>query len=451
MSRSLGRLLACAGLVLIISAYGCDVGHGFVKDDFGWILSSRGWTGFFDAPTGFFRPVVSLSFAVDHALFGVQPFGYGLTNLAILLACTVTIAALLRALGVGTGLAIAGAILWTLNFQGINMAVLWISGRTALLLTFWSAACAWAWLRGARFTSAALATLAMGSKEEAFVLPAILTVWALLDPTERERAASTWRRVWHRTWPLWMVALLCLGLRMRSGAMTPATAPAFYRYQFDLATLAVNTISYLDRVGTTPVLALVLFWLMAGRPRLSAGPGVRRRAVEGFVWVILGFAPTILLPVRSSLYAVMPSIGVVIILAAIAEEFLPRTAPASLKRGALVMTAIFFVLLPVYRARNQRYVSEAKLSRAIVEELSSIGAAGPAGGLVVIRDVRTGRPTAEQAFGPGASGAAELATDGKIRVWIDPAPAELATATLPDLSQAIAVLTVEAGTVRRTR
>ena len=37
----LGRLLALAGLVLILSAYGCDAGHGFVKNDFGWILSSR--------------------------------------------------------------------------------------------------------------------------------------------------------------------------------------------------------------------------------------------------------------------------------------------------------------------------------------------------------------------------------------------------------------------------
>ena len=105
MSRPLGRLLAFAGLGIILGAYACDVGHGFVKDDFGWILSSRDLSNLLNAPTGFFRPVVSLSFAIDYALFDLRPFGYGLTNLALLLACTVLVAGLLRAIGARRGVA----------------------------------------------------------------------------------------------------------------------------------------------------------------------------------------------------------------------------------------------------------------------------------------------------------------------------------------------------------
>jgi hypothetical protein len=450
MSRPLGRLLACAGLALIVCAYGCDVGHGFVKDDFGWILSSRGFSRLLGAPMGFFRPAVSATFAIDHALFGVRPLGYGLTNLAILLACTGATAALLAALGIRRGVALAGAIVWALNFQGINMAVLWISGRTALLLALWSVSSAWAWSRGARFTAAALAALAMLSKEEAFALPAILTMWALIDLSAGEKDAARWPVVWRRTWPLWAVAAVCFALRMQSGAMTPATATPVYRYQFDVATLAGNTVSYLDRVATTAVLALVIFWIAAGRPSLSSTSAVRRIGLKGLVWLVLGFALTILLPVRSSLYAVMPSIGIAMIVAATLDGLIPAIPPASLKRGAILLTVIFVLLYPVYRLRNQRYVSEAELSASIVSELARIAASQPSGSLVVIRDVRSGRPTAEQAFGPGVESAAALMTGGKIRVWIDPPPSELAGTPAPDLSQAIAVLTVEEGEVRRT-
>jgi hypothetical protein len=391
-----------------------------------------------------------LSFAIDYLLFGREPLGYGFTNLALLIACAGALAALFGALGLRTGVALGGAMVWALNFQGINMAVLWISGRTALLLTLWAVAAAWAWARGARITAAGLATLAMWSKEEAFVLPAVLTVWAIVDmrgvrgPSERRRS------IVRETALLWAAAVLSLGLRTQSGAYTPATAPSVYQYQFDLVTLADNALAYADRVGTTPILALFVFWLAAGAPRADIDSPVRRAMVKGAVWTGLGLVPTILLPVRSSLYAVMPSVGVVILLAAVAERIAIAASTRALKRAAIVLVIVFAALLPAYRARNQRYVSEAELSASIVVELQRVAASSPAG-LVVIRDVRTGRPTAEQAFGSLADRAAELVTEGTLRVWIDPPPSELSGVAPPDLSQAIATLVVEHGQVTRAR
>ena len=65
-------LVLCAGVLSCAFAlvYLPDVGHGLAKDDFGWIAHSsvRSWQDavalFRTAPTNFFRPVVSLSFAV---------------------------------------------------------------------------------------------------------------------------------------------------------------------------------------------------------------------------------------------------------------------------------------------------------------------------------------------------------------------------------------------------
>ena len=453
MSRLFGRALAFAGLSVVALAYAFDAGHGFVKDDFVWILASRDLSTLAGAPTGFFRPAVTLSFAADFALFGRQPLGYGFTNLALLFACLGALVLLLRALGLSSRVAVAAALLWALNFQGINMAVLWTSGRTALLLTLWSAAAAWAFTRGHRVWAAILAAGAMASKEEAFVLPAVLAVWTILDARRRGGgAADLERTVARETWLMWIALAVMLVLRLASGAYTPASAPPYYRYSFDLGTLAANILAYADRVGTTPLLALVVFWIAAGLPRPGVDRERRGLVLKGLAWLSLGFAPTILLPVRSSLYAVMPSAGVVMVVAAVAEHLAASVRPRVLARAAIVLLVSFAALLPVYRLRNARYVQEAELSAAIVDELSRIAASTPSGGLVVIRDVRTARPTAEQAFGSLADRAAFLMTDGKLQVWIDPPPADLAgTSPPPNLGAAIATIVVERGVVKRTQ
>lgn len=45
--------------------------------------------------------------------------------------------ACLRRAGARLEVALAGACVWAFNFHGINMAVLWLSGRTAPWVTFW--------------------------------------------------------------------------------------------------------------------------------------------------------------------------------------------------------------------------------------------------------------------------------------------------------------------------
>ena len=44
----------------------------------------------------FYRPLTNLVFALDHALWGLRPFGYQLTNLVILLAGVVAVFVLAR-------------------------------------------------------------------------------------------------------------------------------------------------------------------------------------------------------------------------------------------------------------------------------------------------------------------------------------------------------------------
>ena len=48
---------------------------------------------------GFYRPVVAATFAIDRAVYGVEPFGFGVTNLCLLLLGACALAYLATTLG----------------------------------------------------------------------------------------------------------------------------------------------------------------------------------------------------------------------------------------------------------------------------------------------------------------------------------------------------------------
>ena len=70
-----GRSLVFLLFVALNLAYLPDIGHGFIKDDFAWILHGRldgvqDAVALFGRSLGFYRPLVALSFGGNTALFG---------------------------------------------------------------------------------------------------------------------------------------------------------------------------------------------------------------------------------------------------------------------------------------------------------------------------------------------------------------------------------------------
>src|SRR5687767_3524673 len=135
--RTTAAAAAIAGAFLLI--YLPDIGHGFISDDFRWIVESRSSSvadlaALLGSNTGFYRPVVSWSFAADHALWSADAFGYGVTNLVLCLATATALFALARQLALPPAASLAAAAVWLFNFHAVNMALLWLSGRTALLV-----------------------------------------------------------------------------------------------------------------------------------------------------------------------------------------------------------------------------------------------------------------------------------------------------------------------------
>ena len=214
-----------------------------MSDDFRWVRESQfsdvhGILRLFQQQNGFYRPLVAFSFGLNYLFAGARPYAYGATNLGLALLCAILIAVLCRRLRLSRGAAWFAAAVWLLNFHGMNMAVLWISGRTALIVIAAALAAAIALVSERPLASGLLAACALFSKEEAVVLPLMLVSWALLLG-ERETARGR-RRFWILIGILALDLIVYFWLRGHTGAITPGTAPSVYRLTLEPALLLRN-------------------------------------------------------------------------------------------------------------------------------------------------------------------------------------------------------------------
>lgn len=417
-------LIAALPLLAALLAYAPAVGQGLAKDDFHWIRSSA-VERLADVPsllnrhTGFYRPVVALSFAANYAAGGLDPRGYGWTNLALAFVAAGLVAAWARGLGMRWGAALLAAALWLLNFHGIDMAVLWASGRTALLLTCFGLGAAIAASRGRLVTMSLLLLLALLSKEEAILLPIPLLVTLAAAPAPRVAGArwTTWvGPVVAVTVPL----MLYLVLRVRAGAMTLGTAPPFYRFSFDPALVGRNIWEYAGRAGGMAAAAGFVAALAAGFARPVLSVLHQRALVIGITWLVCGFGLTLWLPARSSLYACFPSAGAVLAAGTLADAWWESTAPRARRATVVFALVLPFLLLPAYWKRNARWVRGNRFSAGIVAALQRSAPDLPASGLVVIHDDRSHRPNIASTFGTLIEDAVVLAVRKPVRVWVEP-------------------------------
>jgi hypothetical protein len=403
--------VALAAAVLLVAwlfAYLPDLGHGFIADDHRWIHESQiasvsDIARIFRSHVGFYRPLVALTFGLDSLAWGSNAFGYGLTNLAVLLADGALLFLLARRLALPRAAALWATAVWLFNFHAVNMALLWLSGRTALLATLFGLAATLVFLTPpghrpslSRLGTGVLALMAMLCKEEAVMLPFLFTAWRRVDRGHRgpEPAPATASPVW----PAWVALTIYAALRLQSGAFGPTTAPAYYQFTFAVGGLLRNVVEYLDRGATLAgVLSLVL-WLAAGRV-LRFDPSEHRAIRLGLLWFAAWSAITVLLPVRSSLYALVPSIGTALCLGAIAAAA-HRQAPLRLARVGIVMMVAALAAVPVYRSRNVRWVAPADLSTYVLATVKQATARQQAtGGTVVLVENPTVSPRLREAFG----------------------------------------------------
>ena len=207
LKTRLGILGGAAAIVLMTAvAYLPALHAGFVWDDDIWVETNsllaaqdglwRIWFSM-DQPSQYF-PMVYTSFRLEHAFWGLDPFGYHLTNIALHASNAMLIWLLLFRLGM-PGAWVAAA-LWAVHPVNAE-SVVWITERKNVLMTFFFLLSLWAWLgfvdRSSRSRRAwpiyslslGLYVAALLSKTTACTLPAalVLTLWLQRRPVSRAR------------------------------------------------------------------------------------------------------------------------------------------------------------------------------------------------------------------------------------------------------------------------
>ncbi len=241
---------------LALAAYANTLSHDFVWDDrytvvlnenlhdparLPALLTQHVFAGAADAMEGvaithYYRPVWMLSLALDHAVWGLEPFGYHLTNLLLHAAAAALVTLLLLGWIESPAAALAAGALFALH-PAHTEAVAWVSGRNELLLAVFVSVAWLAWRRRARGTAwGALAiaafVLALLSKETAVVFPALL----LLEEW-RSGGGALARRL---RGPLWFLVL----------------AVAFLVLRLVLVPLPAEPVPLVTRVLTAPGIVL---------------------------------------------------------------------------------------------------------------------------------------------------------------------------------------------------
>lgn len=244
-SRAYGRLITFGILVLAAALYGAAL-RGLPLWEDSRLIRDAGTDSFRECFTrpflgAYFRPLVSLSFWVDHRLWAGEPFMYHQTNILLhVLTTAVWIGALRAAFG-SRRIALVGGLLFAVQPAQVS-TVAWIGGRTDSLCALWVALFAWTLILAARSTdrrrvlllslSTAAFALALLTKEQALLLlplaPLALRCFAPAGQAGERRVA------WRETVPFVLAGIGFLALWLAIGPKLPLSAPHALGYKIGL-------------------------------------------------------------------------------------------------------------------------------------------------------------------------------------------------------------------------
>lgn len=234
----------CLILALNAAVYHRALGSGFAYDDNGIIVQNETIRSLGNAPLllkeqywgkvgqyGLYRPAVMFSYALDYAVFGLDPRGYHATNLLLHVLNAFLVYGVVLAVFGGSGLALWAALLFSAHPAHVE-AVSGIVGRAELLATGFGLL-SWLVVVGADergragalrlrwLTAGSLFLLALLAKENAVALPLLVGAWGAFVARKRLPLGL---------WCSYLAALLlylALRLAVLKGLLIPAAGHFF--------------------------------------------------------------------------------------------------------------------------------------------------------------------------------------------------------------------------------
>lgn len=369
-------LLALAlGVQLMV--YAPQAGAGFVTDDFEWLGNTvvNGKVDYlrpFTLTTGFYRPLVGLTFGLQYQLHGMNPRPYGWFNLGLHMANILLVYLLLSSWAATKPYAPAAAFLFGLNAKSTAMAVGWISGRTSLLFGFFLLLSLYLLLKQRKYPSqnekvykrilrcfpAGMAYFAaLLSKETAVAAPVFIFCFTFFihePPDAANDPPTTLKRIktaFLATLVFIIPLVIYFFLRSLSNAYSPFNAPDFYRYIFSPLEVLRNFSEYLTRAGILDIYLLLflgvfyLFHKMGRHSNPSYTANIDKIVLwPGVAWFLTFLLPVWLIPARSDLYVYIPQVGLhVMFLVILFPLWQKIIANIKIRKYAFIVLALLIV------------------------------------------------------------------------------------------------------------
>jgi hypothetical protein len=192
----LRRWTRWGGPLLAFLAFLPGLGGYFSGEDFVFIRFVASGKAFYEPSQNlFYRPLPNLLWQLDYSLWGLQPFGYHLTNLLVHVLNTALVSWLARYLVASELAGLIAASLFAMNPLHVE-AVVWVAGRPDLLATFFFLVALYGGLKyfaGGKWPYYVLSLIAYAasqlSKESAVGLPVFLLM-LVLSMSKPDRALN---------------------------------------------------------------------------------------------------------------------------------------------------------------------------------------------------------------------------------------------------------------------
>jgi tetratricopeptide (TPR) repeat protein len=171
-----------------------------------------------------YRPVRTLSYAVDFAIGGGNPLFFHIANLLYHLMVLAALWLVLRAMGLRSPLVLVALAFFAIHPVHID-AVVYISGRRDLLAALFSLLSFWCYLEFRRtgrvwlwIPLVGLFLLAFFSKEAGIVVPILIFLYDYLEQLSRNQEASVPRALWEGWRQVWRRGRVYYGIMFGAGA-----------------------------------------------------------------------------------------------------------------------------------------------------------------------------------------------------------------------------------------
>jgi hypothetical protein len=358
------------------------IGGGWVSDDIVHILNLRSnsaWQALTGADGfGFYRPAAQLSLWLESRAHGMEPALFRVVNVALHTGVWLLAYRVAREMMTPRAAGLA-ALAFILAPKAPTMAVLWISARPELLVSLFSLAAAFAWLRwhtrGGWWIGLAAGSylLALLAKESAALLP--LALLAMTPQGSQPSLNKPRRDSVVMVAVMLALAIVPLWLRWRAGALMPWSLDEHYTLDWSPYRLMRGLEIYVPRALPSPVALLIVVGVPAafasgGIASLRQGfGGLGRMALIAVSWFAALMLPVLPIPARSELYLYLPGFGFCLFAGYVVDRLLTMVKRP---RAMIVALVVYAVALLSYQGSRHAHAHEVQqFTRSLAQALDA--------------------------------------------------------------------------------